>query len=391
MGLTLHELYRSTKEKYQLTLVAGESGLNRIMSWVYISEDINTAEFLQCGELVITTGISASTNKGWLYEFISQMISHQTCGVILNTGRYLFPEDISTEILSLCNEQQFPLFLMPWEIHLHNITKDYYNRIFLETQSDHSISTAVLNVIHQTPDLQSSLHTLEDHGFPLSASYCITRLEAASLEFPKLPNERLLFHIESYLKEHRFTCHMVKSKASLLCIWNDTSHERIVSSMEALLHYLSRYDMVDCLTIGIGSMVASLEELSSSHMHAAAALTIARHEKKHLFDYEDMGFFKLLLSIEQPTLLTNYLMTYLGAVIDYDQTHNSNYTETLHQYLLCNGSIQAVASAMFCHRNTINYRVHTLKETLHYDLDNPNTRFHLMTAFLIQDYLSILG
>ena len=41
---------------------------------------------------------------------------------------------------------------------------------------------------------------------------------------------------------------------------------------------------------------------------------------------------------------------------EYDEIHDTNYLETLHQYLLCNGSIQHVASNMIA-RNDYTFRV----------------------------------
>ncbi len=68
MAILLKELYEETKETYGLQLVAGSSGLDHTMSWVYISEDPGTLEFLQGGELIITTGILCN-GKEWLEHF----------------------------------------------------------------------------------------------------------------------------------------------------------------------------------------------------------------------------------------------------------------------------------------------------------------------------------
>ena len=57
MALLLKTIYRETKEKYKLRLLCGKKGLNSIMNWVYITEDIATSNFVQGGELIITTGI----------------------------------------------------------------------------------------------------------------------------------------------------------------------------------------------------------------------------------------------------------------------------------------------------------------------------------------------
>mgnify|MGYP002555448727 CR=1 FL=1 len=80
---------------------------------------------------------------------------------------------------------------------------------------------------------------------------------------------------------------------------------------------------------------------------------------------------------------------YLKNIEEYDEIHDTNYLETLHQYLLCNGSIQHVASNMFCHRNTITYRMRVIEDHWDLKLDDTVERFHLMTAFFIRDYLNL--
>ena len=42
MPLTLNELYTQTKHQYHLSMIAGETGIDHIMNWVYVSEDSST-------------------------------------------------------------------------------------------------------------------------------------------------------------------------------------------------------------------------------------------------------------------------------------------------------------------------------------------------------------
>lgn len=72
-------------------------------------------------------------------------------------------------------------------------------------------------------------------------------------------------------------------------------------------------------------------------------------------------------------------------MIAYDKAHKSCCLETLYQYLICSGSIQKIAEAMFCHRNTVNYRVRILRETLGLPLDNVQEQgFELLAAFYVR-------
>ena len=42
-------------------------------------------------------------------------------------------------------------------------------------------------------------------------------------------------------------------------------------------------------------------------------------------------------------------------------------------------------SKMFCHRNTINYRLRIIKEELEYDLSDAEVRFQLMAAYKLRE------
>ena len=146
MAIFLRDLYYDTKRKYNLNLISGGKGMVNIVSWVYISEDISTSTFLNGGELIITTGVTSGEREDWLRAFIKELIKRGTCGLILNTGRYIFEEDITDEIVRLCYRYSFPLFTMPWDTRIFDITHDYYNRIFEDSRDDGNMTAAFQNI-----------------------------------------------------------------------------------------------------------------------------------------------------------------------------------------------------------------------------------------------------
>lgn len=132
MAITLTEIFEKTKKQYELELVAGSSGLHRKMDWVYVAEDHTNDNFLRSGELIISTGALYDHTESWLLQFIELLVKHHTCGLILNVGKHVFPSDITDNITDYCNRHDFPLFLMPWHVHIYDITRDYYDRIFAD-------------------------------------------------------------------------------------------------------------------------------------------------------------------------------------------------------------------------------------------------------------------
>lgn len=450
MALTLSDIYYETKQTYHLSLLCGERGLSRIMNWVYVSEDISTTSFLQGGELIITTGLSSHSSSHWLRDFIQAIVRQNACGLIVNLGDYLAQKDITPEIISYCNEHDFPVFAMPWKTHIYDITHDYYNRIFYDTQTDNTITNAFFSLLRKDEDADRSILILEEYNYPRSSSYCVCTLlsgeeQSGSADFqpaPLLPDDslqndslaqpfsplhpkkdgkdaRLLHTITNYLKETLPDCHLCVTARTYTMICpisgtqmhlprtqtsaagsqtNTTASKSIsnrqsdistlAATMERLLSTLRSAGSTSNFHIGIGNVVDSLSLLSDSFRNAKAALSMAVFQQQEIFSYNEMGFYKLLLSIDDTKLLNDYVQEYLGTLLAYDEAHHSNYAETLRQYILCSGSLQAVAAAMYCHRNTVNYRLHALREDFGIALDDINQRFHYLTAFYILDYLS---
>lgn len=304
MAIFLRDLYYDTKRKYNLNLISGGKGMENIVSWVYISEDISTSTFLNGGELIITTGVTSGEREDWLRAFIKELIKRGTCGLILNTGRYIFEEDITDEIVRLCHRYSFPLFTMPWDTRIFDITHDYYNRIFEDSRDDGNMTAAFQNILMGNSLTDEQTDTIKGSGFNNGCYNVLSIDTEATNEFMYIlqkvcNNTDLVFHAFVY-------------------DGNPTVIMRCPSS---------------------GSIADKCSDIAEQ----------------------------------------------LGGVIEYDKTHHSALTDTLYEYLKCSGSVQHISEKMFCHRNTINYRLRIIKEELEYDLSNAEVRFQLMAAYKLRE------
>ena len=418
MAILLRDLYKETKSTYGLDLIAGEEGLDHLMNWVYISEDPGTLEFLHGGELIITTGVLCG-NEYWLYNFIKGLIEHKTCGLIINIGGHLNRSDISDRIRMLCDWKHYPLFLMPWETRIFDITHDYYNRIFDDTQTSQAISTALSRVILHPNDkalMEISLPVLYEHGFQADAQYHLVYIsdlrDTASMKPTAAQTNTSIQQSEhstissgyantagSFLQNlltrlvriYNLPYTFVNGTNYTLLICPARSNERLEQELSRLLYYMGESAGTAFLHIGISSPTKDLTGLSQAFLQGQCAVLMAQKKNSSLFFFDDMGFYKLLLSVNDTDVLREYVNDTLGSIITYDEQHHTNYLETLSQYLLCDGSIQKIAGALFCHRNTVNYRVRILREDLHLALDDPSTSFELMTAFQVRSYLDLFS
>ena len=394
MSVLLQDLYNETKNLYGLKLIAGASGMGNAVNWVYIAESLAGPGYLNGGELILTTGVLCREDPNWLYNFVEGMIREKTCGLILNTGKYIQPEHITQEILSLCDAVGFPLFTMPWETAISAITHDYYGRLFTDSQHREQLDRTLLDLIHQRQDSSLLLSELEEYGYPVYQPYGLLYIHLANpaVGLPVSPlaqANRLCLSIEHKLRSLSLQSHLCSTDSYCIVLIPQQELHRMESAAREIRDFISlQYPSLQ-FSIGISSRAATLANLPRAFFHARSSAMIALARGKDLLSFDDLGIFQILLSVTDRGILRDYARRHLHAAEAYDRENQSNCTEVLHQYLLHSGSIQRIAETMYCHRNTINKKVRALRENLGYDLSDPNVRFELMLAFCIRDYLKI--
>lgn len=404
MSVLLRDVYEETKGKYGLRLIAGEEGLSSIMNWVYISESVVGPGYLSGNELIITTGVMCRESPDWLYHFIEAMIQEHTCGLILNIGRYLWPAHITPEILELCNRCHYPLFTMPWETLITNVTRDYYNRIFQDSQKEEDISSAFLNLVHGRTDQDTMLSLLAEYGCPLHSACCAVyvgyHLDAAEDQERRRGESRLRMTLSHYIQDQRIPAHLCSAAGYFLIVLllsepytSEVSPAAPHTFSDTLATLLSERFPDAGVCVGCGTIQPALNRLPKSWFHARSAAAFAaakgNSNEKRSASFDELGFYQILLSVSDREVLRSYADTLLAPAEAYEKKHQGDYLATLKEYLQCNGSIQAVARKLYCHRNTINNRIRILREELSYDLDDPGVCFELNTAFAIRSFLKL--
>ncbi len=374
MSIILSDLFDATKNTYHLQLITGEDGLNTPIHWVQFTEDIGTTDFLKGGELIFTTGMSANS-ENWLYDFITQLIKQKTSGLVLNIGRYIFADSISNDVIDLCTKRHFPLFTMPWKVHLATIMQDYCNRIFMQSYQEDRTTMAFQQLLLHPNELESSIDTLNSLGYETNAPYLI--LICQNLESPTL--------LTKYLTNIGTQKYLFRIEERSVFVFQEASIELL--SHELTNAKFTRLNPAVCF--GIGDQSDSLLTLHHSYKHALFALKAAQSQGLTCLSFTELGPFKLFFAVSDKMILTELVESNLAVLEAYDLKNNANLIATLRLYIEHDGSIQAVADASFTHRNTINYRMKKIRQILKTELFTMEAKFNLRLAFLIKDFLSL--
>jgi DNA-binding PucR family transcriptional regulator len=134
---------------------------------------------------------------------------------------------------------------------------------------------------------------------------------------------------------------------------------------------------------GGSSLMIDLGSLHLCYHRAKAALRASHQLNRRIMWFDDMGIYRILALVSDDQLLKEMGEDQLLPLIEYDKKHGSNYVEILEQYLLNNGSIQAVASKMFMHRNTVIYQLGNIKRLLGSSLERSEDRMKFMIACML--------
>jgi sugar diacid utilization regulator/putative methionine-R-sulfoxide reductase with GAF domain len=136
------------------------------------------------------------------------------------------------------------------------------------------------------------------------------------------------------------------------------------------------------LSIGIGNLANSTQELARAHEEARQALRLARRggASERVTSYRSLGAMRLLLEVRDPAALKRFVDETLGPVLEYGQHRRTPLLPTL-EALATNGWNQrATAKALRIHINTLTYRVQRLETLLGVRLDDAELRVVLGIA-----------
>lgn len=191
MALSLNTIINFIETPFKIRTLAGIKGLSKTVSWVYYTENPETIEFIRGGELAITTCLNIERQKcnfgidsdeyvfKFLKEFIDSFINHNASGLIINTGKYI--NSIPQAIIDYCNEMDFPLFSIPWEIHTIDLMQDIGNMISANNQNSYGIERFFYKAIFEPEDFD--IKQLQNTDFYDSKNFTIALIPLENVFF----------------------------------------------------------------------------------------------------------------------------------------------------------------------------------------------------------------
>lgn len=380
MGLTIEDMLVVSKDKYQMEFLAGKNGWSNSISWILLIEDSMVLQDFKGRDLAVTTGLGFD-NEDKLMHLVERLVELHAAGLVINTGQYIY--DIPTEVIRYCDANDFPLLTVPWSVHIFDMIKDLSIRVFLQSETDEQISNALIHAIEEPETMGLYEKDLLPH-FDVDGSFQIVLISTGDLDImDTVERRRISYQIQIYLENITHNGHFFYYDSYFVLVLNDVTDAQMRDIIEGFVHRAKRKLPSKPLYVGVGSMVQNVANLSLAYQRAKAAADMALGNKADLLYFDQMGIYRLFGMVKDRDLLKEMGSDVLKPLISYDEKHDGAYVDTLRYYLESNGSVQAVADAMFTHRNTVIYRINNIKKLLNTEFDTAEDRMKYQIACMI--------
>jgi len=177
-----------------------------------------------------------------------------------------------------------------------------------------------------------------------------------------------------------FNAHNDSLKQKILLVFEDCV---IISELNYL--YILLYDNIieinqelksflieNKLKLNVSTEFNNLFDYKTFENEALDALKLKQYLEEELLitHFDDVKIFKILTTFQFERNYVNYLDSKIIEIIKFDKEHNSDLLNTLYYYLKYEKSVKIVASKLYIHRNTVNYRIRQLRENFNVNFDD---------------------
>jgi len=371
MSVELKDLYEEIRPQYEVKLHT-RSCFQKTIEWTHMVENIDFVPLLHGDELVLNSGCDYDSEE-WLRNFIDILNEAHAGGLMMSLrDTCTYPQ----EIIDYCNKIKFPLFSTSWQTPFIDIM-----RIFSEilVQNEHryiNLTTALKNAIYYPQNEELYLSHFESNGFFRDMAYVMTIVSCHAYD-TETGNEKLK-QIEKALRYTFKNGIVYEEKGRLFVLTAGYSKARVEKEFRRLCGKDPN------IYVGIGPVAKQMKDIHISYEKAYTAYRLTKTAiPKNILIYEDLGVYKILADVKEPQVCQVFLREVLGSLMDYDKKNGTDYMRILEVYFENECSILYAAKALYCHKNTLAYKMNKIKEVMGYDILSNENRTKIMLAFYI--------
>lgn len=269
--------------------------------------------------------------------------------------------------MEYCDEQNFPLYICPWETRLVDVTRGLCEKIFNSETNEKSLVSNVKDYIFYPAERKRIQEILERRGLQRDINYCVIFVGIdTNLRSVESDNQSLEIYTRKEIEKTqsgKYVFFWYERKLVIVTAgMTDSGQKELVNS---LLYYSNTRKK---LYIAVSSNEESLNSLDVNFERARDIYSMCVKQDKDILYYNALGIEKVLLSVKDRKVLNEIERTTLGGLIQYDKNNGTDLYDFLKIYIDNDGSVKKTADDLYIHRNTVNYKISKIESIINMDI-----------------------
>ena len=286
MFVQCYELMKIPSFK-NIHLVAGESGLDRQVTWVYVLQTPSLEDWVYGGEFMFVV------NHKNVYQILEESVSRQLSGVIVLKNEHN-ESYLNDEIIDFANKQHLPLFEMDYRIKILDITRDISTYIIHKEEKVNDLNHFFNKLLLSEDLCKKEIDRFALHlGYHHDHACFITTLHSEDIS--KL--SQISVSLQMYIDDSnlRFVSMILSPYIVILGFDVPDSIKKAKKLLKCIFSMLNE-KYPDLLYMGIGHTCSSLYDVRSSYLKSIKSIPLCTKEKR-MIDYDELGFPRLIVDI----------------------------------------------------------------------------------------------
>ncbi len=406
-------------------LLTGQVGLQNEIRWVNILEILDDLSHIEPGEFLITTahGFNYHDNAKQR-NMIELFASNKLAAIAIQTGHYI--KEIPSTFVRFSEEYHIPLIEIPSEVSFKSLTRTLLSELMNYDQTQGTTNALVENhlllesqllemkklwLVLQDSENPEDLHEkFVKHGIkprePIQVlEIAIERCEEEQLKKVNQAQASLSSQVEKAAAQILMQRHidfllgtsdknltLLIQSNQLSGITRDKDASNVISLTNQLFNELSLLFPGCTISIGASTFRSSISEFKIARHEAERTLQAVRLgllDNSGFISYKDLGFYRLIMDIENIETLKDIYHETIAPLYDYDHDCKGNLVETV-KIFLKHFNIRKAAEAMFVHRHTMKYRLNQIESLTGHNPLDPSDAMQLNIGLHICCYLKTL-
>ena len=400
----------------QAKVIAGLGGMEKGIRWSYKAENINFEKWVRGKELLIVSSPVTQRKNFDLYKTIEKAIElNMSCALLLIGENYV--TQIDKKVIDLAENNDFPLFTMPWDVPLLDFFEELGHAIsYLDDRKDIEDSLLAEIIFGNCINTSSIEHKCRQMGYDLGVLeqvFVLHLCEETSKESynrPKYNDDEP--SDECTRKNQRITNDQIRSYAQTLKeYFAECNYPAIVScygdriigfmrncadDRKKIIEIFERFDkfLQNDLneieyTLNIGETCENISKLQKSFHETSKTNSVLEHinRKNEIVFYDEIGFYRMLMSYENTAPMQRFANEVLNPIIQYEKKAHTQLMGTMWAYFECDCNLQRTADKLFSHKNTVKYRLQRVEQLTGRSFTNRYQSQELYNALMIYYFL----